>query len=103
MSVPRHVIIAGFGLSGRACANVLLAKGISICVIEKNAQTVTRCAAGGLQIINGDASDEEVLKEAGVERATEVAVEAPDDQARLPTVGTGRRLNPPTHIVSTFP
>jgi len=100
MPRSRHVIIAGFGLSGRACANVLLSRGISICVIEKNPQTVTRCAAGGLQIISGDASDPEILQQAGIDRATEVAVTIPDDKATLLIVEQVRRMNPAAHIVA---
>jgi voltage-gated potassium channel Kch len=96
----RHVIICGFGLSGRSCANVLLAKGISICVIEKNAETVDRCQKGGLQIIEGDASDAEVLRAAGIERATEVAVTIPQDDYTLSVVEAIRALNPNVHIIA---
>lgn len=96
----QHVVIAGFGLSGRACANALLARGISICVIELNSETVERCQAGGLQIIAGDATDSEVLKQAGIERATEVAVTIPDDQAALLVVAQARKMNPRAHIVA---
>jgi monovalent cation:H+ antiporter-2, CPA2 family len=98
--VDRHVIIAGFGLSGRSCANVLIERGISICVIEKNPETVTRCAKAGLRIIEGDASNAEILAQAGIERATEVAVTIPDDEAALRTVETARKLNPRARIVA---
>ncbi len=96
----QYVVIAGFGLSGRACANALLAKGISICVIEMNAATVDRCRAGGLQIIAGDAANPDILKQAGIERATEVAVTIPDDQAALLVVAQARKMNPKAHIVA---
>jgi voltage-gated potassium channel len=96
----RHVIICGFGLSGRSCANVLLAKGISICVIEKNTETVARCQKGGLQIIEGDASDPEVLRAAGIERATEIAVTIPQDDFTLSVVEAIRALNPTVHIIA---
>jgi voltage-gated potassium channel Kch len=96
----QHVIIAGFGLSGRASANVLLAKGVSICVIEKNMVTVERCQAGGLQIIGGDASDPQVLKEAGIERATDVVVTIPQDALTLKVVEQARKMNATAHIVA---
>ncbi len=96
----QHVIIAGFGLSGRSCANVLLAKGISICVIEQNQVTVDRCQLGGLQIIGGDATDPEVLREAGIERATEMAVTIPDDAITFRVVEQARKMNPSVHIVA---
>jgi voltage-gated potassium channel Kch len=96
----QHVIIVGFGLSGRSCANVLLARGISICVIEQNPATVERCQAGGLQIIHGDAAEPEILRQAGIERATAIAVTLPDDQAALRVVEQARKLNATAHIVA---
>lgn len=97
---PRHVIICGFGLSGRSCANVLLAKGASICVIEKNAETVARCTKGGLQIMEGDAADDDILRRAGIDRATEIAVTIPEDDEVLRVVDSVRRLNPSVHIIA---
>jgi voltage-gated potassium channel Kch len=79
---------------------VLLAKGVSICVIEQNQVTVERCQLGGLQIIGGDATDPEVLKAAGIERATEMAVTIPDDAMSLRVVEQARKMNASMHIVA---
>jgi len=96
----RHVIIAGFGLSGRSAANNLLAKGASICVIEKNGETVARCTKGGLQIIEGDAAEEETLRRAGIDRATEIAITIPEDEEVLRVIDTVRRIAPTLHIIA---
>jgi voltage-gated potassium channel Kch len=97
---PRHVIIVGFGLSGRACANALLEQGVSICVIEMNSDVVSRCAAGGLQIIKGDASDTDVLRHAGIERASDVAVTIPQDEWAFRVVERVRQMNPSVRIIA---
>ncbi len=97
---PRHVIICGFGLSGRSSANMLLEKCVSICVIEKNQDTVQRCQKGGLQIIQGDATDPEVLRQAGIDRATEIAVTIPEDEFTLRVIDAVRALNPSVHIIA---
>jgi voltage-gated potassium channel Kch len=78
----------------------LLAKGVSICVIEKNGETVGRCQKGGLQIMQGDASDPEILRQAGIERATEVAVTIPEDESTLRVIDAVRALNPTVHIIA---
>src|SRR5687767_5112990 len=96
----RHVIICGFGLSGRSCANALLEQGVSICVIEKNPETVARCQKGGLQIMSGDATDPEVLRQAGIERATEIAIAVPDDDEGLRIIDTARSLSQSVHIIA---
>jgi voltage-gated potassium channel Kch len=96
----RHVIIVGFGLSGRSVVNQVIEQGASYVVIELNAATVQRCVPGGLHIIDGDARDPEVLRRAGIERATDVAVTIPDDAAGLRVVEAARGLNATVRIIA---
>src|SRR5829696_471872 len=76
-----HAIIVGFGLSGRATANALIARGVPLYVIERNAETVRRCAVAGLRIVEGDATDEQVLRQAGIETAVFFAATMPNEHA----------------------
>ena len=93
-----HAVIAGFGLAGRAAANALIAKGISIAVIERNVDTVRRCSIAGLRIYQGDATDEVVMRRAGIETAIFFAATMPNDPAVLEAVALARRLNPTVRI-----
>lgn len=95
-----HAIIVGFGLSGRATANALIARGVPIYVIERNTETVRRCAIAGLRIVEGDATDEQVLRRAGIETAIFFAATMPNEHAVLEMVGLARRLNPGVRIVA---
>ena len=97
-SLTGHAIIAGFGLAGRAAANALLAKGIPICVIERNIDTVRRCSIAGLCIFHGDATDEHLMRRAGIESAAFFAATMPNDPAVLESVALARRLNPSVKI-----
>jgi voltage-gated potassium channel Kch len=97
---PRHVIILGFGLSGRTAVNAVIAQGVSYTVIEANRSTVERCTPGGLNIIQGDARSPVTLKQAGIDRATEIAVTVPNDQITLTVVEQARRMNPQAHIMA---
>ena len=97
---PRHVVVIGFGLSGRAAVNSAIEQGVSYTVIEANPATVQRCTPGGLHIIEGDARDAEVLKRAGVDKATEIAVTVPDDRITLVVVEQARKLNPHARIIA---
>ena len=74
-----YVVIAGFGLSGRAVAEQLEERDISYCVIETNVSTVNRCLRTGMRIIDGSVLDEATLRQANIERATLVALTIPDD------------------------
>ena len=99
-AVERHVIVVGFGLAGRAAVNNVVEQGISYTVIESNDEVVNRCLAGGLNIIRGDARDPAVLREAGIERATDIAVTVPDDAITLAVVEQARKLSPTARIIA---
>ncbi len=95
-----HAIIVGFGLSGRATANALIEKGIPLYVIERNVETVRRCSIAGLQIVEGDATDEATLRRAGIETAILFAATMPNEHAVMEMVGLARRLNPNVKIIA---
>src|SRR4051794_37789003 len=95
-----HAIIVGFGLSGRATANALISRKIPLYVIERNAETVQRCSIAGLRIVEGDATDEQVLRRAGIETAVFFAATMPNEHAVLEMVGLARRLNPNLKILA---
>jgi voltage-gated potassium channel Kch len=97
---PRHVIIVGFGLSGRTAANAVIEHGISYCVIETNEETVQRCERGGLHSLFGDARAPEIVRQAGRERATDVTVTVPADQITLEVVEQARKLNSTAKIIA---
>lgn len=99
-SLHGHAIIAGFGVPGRAAADALTARKVTFCVIELNAQTVHRCQLVGVHIIEGDASDEQVLRRAGIERATLLVQAVPNDEAVLLSILQARKLNPNVHIIA---
>ena len=99
-AAERHVIVVGFGLAGRAAVNNVIELGISYTVIESNDEVVDRCLAGGLHIIRGDARDADVLRQAGIDRATDVAVTVPDDAITLAVVEQARKLSPTARIIA---
>ena len=96
----RHVIVVGFGLSGRSVVNSVIEQGVSYTVIEMNPVTVNRCVPGGLNIIQGDARKPDILRRAGIERATDVAVTMPNDSIVLEVVQQARRMNPTARIIA---
>lgn len=92
--------MAGYGLPGRSIVEMLRQRRIDYQVIELNNEVVQRVLAGGVKIIAGDASDVDVLRRAGVERATLVALTMPDDRAVLKAVSNVRQLNARAHIIA---
>jgi len=99
-SGPAFVVVGGFGLPGRSLVEMLRQRRIDYQVVELNREMCYRVAAGGVNIMAGDASDLETLRNAGVERANLVAMMMPDDQAVLRGVSNTRLLNPRVHIIA---
>jgi len=95
-----HVIIAGYGLAGRFIANIFRRHDVPFVVIEKNPKTVQTQRDLGERVIEGDISDEKILKEAGIDRASIFALTVPDEPAVLEATRIARNLNPKIYIVA---
>lgn len=95
-----HAVIAGFGVPGRAVADLLHAQGVPFCVIESNDETVERCRKSGLRMVEGSAKDPAALRKAGLERAALFVCTVPDDTAMYEAVKEARRMNPSIRIVA---
>lgn len=94
------MVIAGFGLPGRAIAALLDERGISYTVIEVNAQVVDRCTRTGLHILCGDARDPDLLRRAGIEHAHTLAVVIPIEQVVLECIDVAKSLNSKIRILA---
>jgi Trk K+ transport system NAD-binding subunit len=95
-----YVVVAGFGLPGRSLVDFLIRERIEYIVIELNAQTCERAAAGGVHIIAGSATDPGVLHQAEIERATMVALMVPNDEVVLASIDHIRRVNATAHVIA---
>jgi len=95
----RHVIIAGFGIVGRAVADQIGEYCSSVTVIELNPGTVSRQRALGRQILYGDASNPEVLHAAGIGHAQALVLTIADDNAAIRAVETARIMRKDLTII----
>jgi voltage-gated potassium channel len=97
-----HVIICGYGRNGQQAAKTLKAHKISYVIIEKNEETMRHHKQDdpSLVYIAGDATEDELLTKAGVERAQAVLVSLPEDANNVFIVLSARSLNPNVHIIS---
>jgi CPA2 family monovalent cation:H+ antiporter-2 len=95
-----HAVIAGFGVPGRAVADLLAARNVPFCVIELNPRTVDRCTHNGMHMIAGDVANEETLRQSGIARAVLFAIAIPNEPAVLEAVRIARAMNPTLHIMA---
>lgn len=95
-----HFIICGAGRVGSHLVRNLKASDTPFLVIETDSQRVAELVEMGVVVLVRDATMEESLREAGVERARGLAACLPDDADNVYVVLTARDLNPKLHIVA---
>ena len=93
-----HVIVCGWGRVGRAIARELDNAGRAFVVID-NEPDRTATIAPHLYVL-GDASDDAILLQAGIERAAALVAAVSTDAANLFITLSGRSLRPDLFIVS---
>ena len=95
-----HVIIVGFGRIGLILARELTRGRIPFVIIERTEDRLTQARAAGFLCHAGDATDEEVLIAAGIERAHHVVTVTPNDAANVFITLSARALNPKLEIIA---
>jgi voltage-gated potassium channel len=94
-----HVIVCGFGRVGRNLAHYVTAAGQDVVVIDNDGDRAAAAEAVG-HVVRGDATIDEVLKEAGIERARVLVTALNTDAANLFVTLTARSLCPELFIVA---
>jgi voltage-gated potassium channel len=99
-----HVILCGYGHSGSIAASELLLRGWEpdqIVVIDPDREEVARAADRGFTGMHGDATREEILRMAGVQRALSVIVSVGRDDTTVLIVLTVRALSDRVRIIAS--
>lgn len=94
-----HYIICGAGRVGRSAARELARRPASFVIIEQNEPKAARYAGDWL-ILVGDATQEQTLRQAHIERARGLVAATTTDAANLYIVLTARGLNPRLKIIA---
>ncbi len=96
-----HYIVCGIGRMGRTICEYLHERGEPFVVIDSNEEHLqSMCESGGWLYIHGDATDDFVLKSAGIDRAKSLAAALPSDADNVYVVLTARMLNSEFQIIA---
>lgn len=99
--ISGHVIICGFGRNGRQAAHVLKKHDRRFVVIEQKKDLTDELTHKFSHLVlNGDATQDETLEQAGIARAAAIITTLPTDADNLFIVLTARSLNPNLIIIS---
>ncbi len=95
-----HYIVCGYGRVGKGVCEELKREKRSVVVIERNAELVSDLEAQGILHIQGEATEDEILLKAGVQRAAGLIATTGSDADNVYIVLTARELNPKLLIVA---
>lgn len=95
-----HFIICGYGRIGTQVVAEFEDHKVSYVVIDQTEEALERIRAEGRLHIEGDASKEEILKQAGIERARGLISAVDSDERAVYIVLAARAFNPNLYIVA---
>lgn len=96
-----HTLVCGAGSTGIHCVRELAAIGVPFVVVERSEEVArTVSLEHDCPAVVGDATHDEVLLEAGIERARGVISALTEDKDNLFVTVTARALNPSLRIVA---
>lgn len=95
-----HVILCGYGQVGRQVARVFESERVPFVVIELDQEALAEADNAGYLYLQGNATSDEVLKEAGVERARALVAALGADADNLYVTLSARELHSDLFIVA---
>lgn len=98
--LENHHIVVGYGRLGRIVTHELHDTGAAVVIIERDPELVRELLDHGIPALAGDASDDELLREAGIERAKGVAITAAPVAEAIFITLSARQLNSTVPILT---
>jgi voltage-gated potassium channel len=95
-----HIILCGYGDEGRHAAEELQRSKVPFLIIEKDTELAEKLRNQGLLVLHGDATQDEVLLKAGVEKAKGLIAAVSEDSENVFLALTARGFNPNLTIVA---
>jgi voltage-gated potassium channel len=95
-----HYILCGFGRVGQTVARELRHSSRKVVVIDILAESLARARREGFLEVEGDATEEQTLKAAGIERAKGLITTIDSDAHNVYVILSARALNPNLFVVA---
>jgi voltage-gated potassium channel len=98
--VHDHFLVCGYGRVGSTVARELVHGGQRVVVVDVRGESLQTARSDGHLVVAGDATDDETLRRAGVERARGLVTSIDSDALNVYVTLSSRALNPALFIVA---
>ncbi|MES9995028.1 NAD-binding protein [Desulfovibrio aminophilus] len=95
-----HFIVCGFGRIGSVVVREIRAEGQPVVVIEHSPEALEKMRQEDILFVEGDATNDEALLQAGLMRAKSLITALTDEAANVYVTLTARQLNPEVSIIA---
>ncbi len=95
-----HYIVCGYGRMGRSICEELRKNGAKFVVIERDDSKIEELTENDYLFVIGDASNDEVLKRAGIENANGIVTVTHSDAENVFTALSAKQINPNIYVIS---
>jgi voltage-gated potassium channel len=95
-----HYIVCGYGRVGRTVARELEGEGAPFVVVDRNEELEAELTRDGVVNLIGDASSDDVMRRAGIDRAKALVSTLDSDANNVFVTIVARALNPDLYIVA---
>ncbi len=99
-TLSQHVVICGFGRMGQILAREMAEARQPFVVIDNSGDRIAEAQELGYLVLVGNATEDDVLELAGIQRAKFLATVLPDDAANVFITLTARGINPALIILA---
>ena len=98
--LENHYIVCGYGRIGNFICREFAAKPVHYVVVESDPELCQKMNAEGILHVQGDATDDDILVNAGITRAKGLITAVTSDSANVYITLTARGLNPDLFILA---
>ena len=95
-----HIIVAGYGRVGSLVSDELAQAEIAFVVVDRSPERIAEIERRGFLYVSGDATEETVLRDAGIERARVLVSVMPSEADNVFITLTARQMVPGVTIVA---
>lgn len=95
-----HIVVGGYGRMGEAVVDVLKERRVPYLVVELDPDACVELESEGIPYIQGDATQEEVMREARVHRARTFLACLSDDAHNVYAILLARQLQPEITVIA---